>query len=62
MPRNSFTSRSSSLANQTISVFLANPFNLVTNAFLSAETSILGLNHFHIYTYSFEGVGNVPVT
>ena len=37
-------SRSSSEANQTISAFLANPFNLVTNAFLSAETSYLGLN------------------
>ena len=37
-------SRSSSLANQTMSAFLASVFSLETNAFLSAETSYLGLN------------------
>ena len=49
-------SRSSSEANQTISAFLANPFSLVTNAFLSAETSYLGLKPFNTSTpISLEG-------
>ena len=49
-------SRSSSLANQTISALLAKVLNLETNAFLSAETSYLGLKPFSTSTpISFEG-------
>ena len=49
-------SRSSSEASQTISAFFASPLSLVTNAFLSAETSYLGLKPFSTSTpISLEG-------